>query len=50
MIARATLVKRAFLDEWVRAVNGKGGFGKWAWAVSYNLSDLPEILQGEIAK
>jgi type III restriction enzyme len=36
--------KRAFLDEWVKAVNGKGGFGKWSWAVSYNPSDLPEIL------
>lgn len=36
--------KRGFLDEWVRAVNNKGGFGKWSWAVSYNPSDLPKIL------
>jgi type III restriction enzyme len=36
--------KRAFLDEWVKAINNKGGFGKWSWAVSYNPSDLPEIL------
>jgi len=37
--------KRAFLDEWVKAVNHQGGFGKWSWAVSYNPSDLPQILQ-----
>jgi type III restriction enzyme len=37
--------KRAFLDEWVKAVNQHGGFAKWSWAVSYNPSDLAEILQ-----
>ena len=37
--------KREFLDEWVRAVNGHGGFGKWAWAVSRNPKDVVEILQ-----
>jgi len=37
--------KRAFLDEWVRAVNSKGGFGNWSWAVSHSPSDLPDILQ-----
>ena len=37
--------KREFLDEWVRAVNAHGGFGKWAWAVSKNPADLPGILQ-----
>jgi len=42
--------KQGFLDEWVRAVNNKGGFGKWSWAVSYNPSDLPEILQVAISK
>ncbi len=42
--------KRTFLDEWVRAINEKGGFGKWSWAVSYNPSDLPELLQNEISK
>ncbi len=39
--------KRAFLDEWVKAVNRQGGFGKWSWAVSFNPSDLPEILRSE---
>jgi len=42
--------KRAFLDEWIRAVNEKGGFGEWSWAVSYNPSDLVEILRIASAK
>jgi type III restriction enzyme len=39
-------IKRDFLDEWVRAVNTHGGFGKWAWAVSKHPSDLEGILEG----
>jgi type III restriction enzyme len=37
-------VKRYFLDDWVRALNMHGGFGKWAWAVSRHPSDLEGIL------
>jgi type III restriction enzyme len=37
--------KREFLDEWVRAINDHGGFGRWSWAVSREASDLPEILE-----
>lgn len=37
--------KREFLDEWVRAVNEHGGFGKWQWAVSTHPSDVSGILQ-----
>lgn len=37
--------KRAFLNEWVEAVNQHGGFGKWSWAVSHNPSDLADILE-----
>jgi type III restriction enzyme len=37
--------KRAFLDEWCRAVNQHGGFGTWSWAVSFDANDLDEILQ-----
>lgn len=37
--------KRLFLDEWVNAVNAHGGFGQWAWAVSLNPADLPDILE-----
>ncbi len=37
--------KREFLAEWVKAVNEHGGFGKWAWDVSFDTSDLPELLE-----
>jgi type III restriction enzyme len=36
--------KREFLSEWVRAVNGHGGFGIWASDVSRNPVDIHEIL------
>jgi type III restriction enzyme len=36
--------KREFLDEWVRAVNGNGGFGRWAWDVSRHKKDIAGIL------
>jgi len=36
--------KRSFLDEWVKAVNTQGGFGIWSWDVSYNPSDVSEII------
>jgi type III restriction enzyme len=38
--------KREFLDEWVRAVNGHGGFGKWRWAVSKHPKDVGGLLAG----
>jgi len=37
--------KREFLDEWVRAVNGHGGFSLWGADVSSNPTDIHEILQ-----
>jgi type III restriction enzyme len=40
--------KRAFLDEWVQAVNNHGGFGKWKWAVSSNPADLGEIISNAL--
>jgi type III restriction enzyme len=36
--------KRSFLDEWIKAVNNHGGFGKWSWVVSYKPSDIPDLL------
>lgn len=36
--------KRRYLDEWTKAVNGHGGFGKWVHAVCLNPSDLPTII------
>ncbi|MBW8041790.1 MAG: type III restriction endonuclease subunit R [Planctomycetes bacterium] len=41
--------KRAFLDEWVRAVNDQGGFNTWSWAVSKNPSDVSDIIHDAIA-
>ena len=38
-------IKRDFLDEWVRAVNAHGGFGKWIWSASRHPSDLEVILR-----
>lgn len=38
--------KHAFLDEWVRAINGHGRFGAWTWAVSRAPGDVSEILRG----
>jgi len=37
--------KRRFLDEWVKAVNEHGGFGKWRWAVSKNPADIKMIIE-----
>lgn len=37
--------KREFLDEWVRAINGHGGFGGWAADVSRNPTDIHEIIR-----
>lgn len=36
--------KRGFLNEWVRAVNEHGGFGRWAWAVSKHPNDVEAII------
>jgi type III restriction enzyme len=37
--------KRAFLDEWCRAVNQHGGFEKWQWAVSFDPNDIDVIIK-----
>jgi len=36
--------KREYLNEWVKAVNEQGGFGKWHWDVSHAPSDVADIL------
>ena len=36
--------KRTFLGEWCKAVNTQAGFGIWEWDVSYDPSDIKEIL------
>jgi len=40
--------KRHFLDQWCKAVNQHGGFGKWSWAVSFDPNDLNSILDGNV--
>ncbi|NBJ14822.1 MAG: type III restriction endonuclease subunit R [Dehalobacter sp. 4CP] len=42
--------KRAFLDEWCRAVNQHGGFGKWQWAVSFDPNDIDVIIKDVCSK
>ena len=36
--------KRRFLNEWVKAVNAHGGFGRWSWDVSRAPGDIQGIL------
>jgi type III restriction enzyme len=36
--------KRAALDQWVQAVNSKGGFGAWCWDVSKDPNNIHDIL------
>jgi type III restriction enzyme len=40
-----TETKRAYLQEWVKAVNNHGGFGIWHEAVSFDPNDLLGILK-----
>jgi len=36
--------KRRYLAEWVEAVNGHGGFGRWCWDVALNPGEIHGIL------
>ncbi len=36
--------KRQALDEWIQAVNNKGGFGTWAAEISFLPADIPGLL------
>ena len=37
--------KRKYLDEWVKAVNAHGGFGRWAWDVAMSPGEIHGILE-----
>lgn len=37
--------KREYLDEWCRAINEYGGFGKWKWVVSFDPNDLQQLIK-----
>lgn len=39
------VVKTEFLDEWVRAVNLHGGFGKWSWVIVENVGDMRGVIE-----
>lgn len=36
--------KRDALGEWVKAINGTGGFGEWAWDVAFNPGEVQDIV------
>ena len=42
--SRQNIAKREFLDEWVKAVNQHGEFGRWCWDVSRIPADVRDIL------
>jgi type III restriction enzyme len=42
--------KRAFLAEWVTAVNEHGGFGTWSWDVSKTPADVKDIIARHASK
>ena len=44
MDSQQNKTKRAFLDEWVKAVNENSMFGEWCWDVSRHPSDVRRIL------
>ncbi len=37
--------KRAYLDEWVKAINEHGGFGRWEWVLSTDPADVKSIIK-----
>ncbi len=41
-----TEVKRAAAERWVAAVNADGSIGRWRYAVTSQVSDIPEMLDG----
>ncbi len=41
--------KREYLNEWVKAVNEQGGFGKWHWDVSFEPSDIKSKIKNCIS-
>lgn len=43
------ITKKRFLDEWIRAVNEYGGFGKWHGAVSKEPGDVRMIIEEVIS-
>ena len=40
--------KRAYLDEWCKAINQHGGFGQWVWEVSFDPNDLQSLINRHV--
>jgi type III restriction enzyme len=40
--------KRAYLDEWCKAINQHGGFGQWTWEVSFDPNDLQTLINKHV--
>lgn len=40
--------KRAYLDEWCKAINQHGGFGHWVWEVSFDPNDLQSLINKHV--
>lgn len=40
--------KRDALDEWVKAINLTGGFGRWAWNVAFKPGDVHDIISKHV--
>lgn len=40
--------KRAYLDEWCKAINQHGGFGQWVWEVSFDPNDLQSLINKHV--
>lgn len=36
--------KRDALDQWVKAINGYGGFGIWSWDVAFDPAEIQDII------
>jgi type III restriction enzyme len=36
--------KRGVLNEWVKAINAAGGFGRWTWDVAFKPSEVQDII------
>ncbi len=41
--------KREYLNKWIKAVNGQGGFGQWHFIVSFHPSDLESKIRNCMA-
>jgi type III restriction enzyme len=36
--------KRDALNEWVKAINAAGGFGRWTWDVAFKPGEVQDII------